>query len=117
MIGADEIDQMKEGVIIVNTARGELTDEEALTEAVRTGTVARLGVDVLAREPIREDHPFLALDDVIVLPHIGSYTNRSLRQMDEKNVEDVENVAHGRIPDEIVNPDVLARGTKAEGLR
>lgn len=117
MIGPDEIDRMKEGVIIVNTARGELTDEEALAEAVRSGTVARLGVDVLAREPMREDHPFLGLDNVVVLPHVGSYTERSLRKMDEKNVDDVEDVANGRIPDEVVNPDVLDQGTRAPRLR
>lgn len=117
MIGADEIDWMKEGVIIVNTARGELTDEEALAEAVRSGVIARLGIDVLAREPIRDDHPFLELDNVVVLPHVGSYTKRSLRQMDEKNVDDIENIANGTMPDKIVNPNVLLRGPRAQGLQ
>ncbi len=114
MIGATEIELMKDGVFIVNTARGELTDEDALAEAVDDGKIARLGVDVLQREPIRDDHPFLELDNVIVLPHVGSYTQRSLRLMDEKNVEDVEKVVSGTVPDEIANPDVLVRGTRAE---
>lgn len=114
MIGAEEIEQMKDGVFIVNTARGELTDETALAEAVAEGKVARLGVDVLQREPIRDDHPFLELDNVIVLPHVGSYTERSLRLMDEKNVEDIEKILNGTVPDEIANPDVLVRGTRAE---
>lgn len=113
MIGTSEIALMKDGVIVVNTARGELTDEEALAEAVRSGKIARLGVDVLQREPIRDDHPFLELDHVLVLPHVGSYTQRSLRMMDEKNVEDVERVANGEQPDKIVNPEVLDRGTRA----
>jgi phosphoglycerate dehydrogenase-like enzyme len=114
MIGEEEIGLMKDGVYIVNTARGELTDEDAIAEAVASGKIARLGVDVLQREPIRDDHPFLELDDVIVLPHVGSYTERSLRLMDEKNVEDIEKALDGTVPDEIANPDVLVRGTRAE---
>jgi phosphoglycerate dehydrogenase-like enzyme len=114
MIGEEEIGLMKDGVYIVNTARGELTDEDAIAKAVASGKIARLGVDVLQREPIRDDHPFLELDDVIVLPHVGSYTERSLRLMDEKNVEDIEKALDGTVPDEIANPDVLVRGTRAE---
>ena len=87
---------------------------EEFADAVADGKIARLGVDVLQREPIRDDHPFLELDNVIVLPHVGSYTERSLRLMDEKNVEDVEKVVRGTVPDEIANPDVLVRGTRAE---
>jgi phosphoglycerate dehydrogenase-like enzyme len=113
MIGETEIGLMKDGVIIVNTARGELTDEDALAQAVKTGKIARLGVDVLQREPIRDDHPFLDLDNVIVLPHVGGYTDRSLRRMDEKNVEDIERVTSGQVPDEIANPAVLIHGTRA----
>ncbi len=114
MIGEKEIGLMRDGVIIVNTARGELTDENALAEGVRSGKIARLGVDVLQREPILDNHPFLGLDNVIVLPHLGGYTDRSLHRMDEKNVEDIEYVLQGRIPDEIANPDVLIKGTRAE---
>ena len=113
MIGETEIGLMKDGVIIVNTARGELTDETALAQAVASGKIARLGVDVLQREPIRNDHPFLSLDNVVVLPHVGGYTDRSLHRMDEKNVEDIERVVNGKVPDEIANPDVLIQGTRA----
>ncbi|MGB5943389.1 MAG: D-isomer specific 2-hydroxyacid dehydrogenase family protein [Leeuwenhoekiella sp.] len=114
MIGKKEIGLMKDGVIIVNTARGQLTDEKALAEAVKNGKIARLGVDVLQREPIFDDHPFLDLDNVIVLPHLGGYTDRSLHHMDQKNVEDIENVSSGKIPEEIANPDVLLTGTRAK---
>ena len=117
MIGEEEIGLMKEGVIIVNTARGELTDEEALASAVKDGKIARLGVDVLEREPIRDNHPFLKLQNVIVLPHLGGYTDRSLHRMDEKNVEDIEQVIRGKVPDEIANPDVLIKGTRASVTR
>lgn len=117
LIGAEEIGLMKDGVIIVNTARGELTDEEALAEAVREGKVARLGVDVLQREPIRHDHPFLELDHVYVLPHVGSYTQRSLRSMDAKNVEDVEHIVRGEVPEEIANSEVLNHEMRAGPLQ
>ena len=114
MIGEAEIGLMKDGVVIVNTARGQLTDEKALAAAVKSGKIARLGVDVLQREPIFNDHPFLELENVIVLPHLGGYTDRSLHHMDEKNVEDIENVLQGKVPEEIANPDVLIKGTRAK---
>ena len=114
MIGKKEIGLMKDGVVIVNTARGELTDEHALAEAVKSGKIARLGVDVLEREPILDNHPFLNLQNVTVLPHLGGYSNRSLFHMDEKNVLDIENTFNGVVPSEIANPDVLIKGTRAK---
>lgn len=114
MIGQGEIDQMKNGVVIVNTARGELTDEHALAAAVASGKIARLGVDVLEREPILDDHPFLNLQNVTVIPHLGGYSDYSLYHMDEKNVLDIECVVSGKVPDEIANYEVINMGTRAK---
>lgn len=112
-IGEQEFKLMKDGVIIVNTARGELMEPDALVDAVRSGKVSSLGLDVVEHEPIEDDNPLLDLPQVHILPHIGSYTQRSIRLMDEKMVEDIERVLAGRAPDAIVNPRVLLTDNRA----
>lgn len=72
MIGAKQIGLMKKGVILVNVARGAVTDEGALAEAVKEGKIGGLGVDVYSTEPFGEDHPFASIVDlpnVCLTPH------------------------------------------------
>ena len=72
LIGAPQLKKMKDGVIIINCARGGIVDENALAEAIKTGKVAAAAVDVFAKEPPDMDNPLLGLDNVIVTPHIGA---------------------------------------------
>lgn len=72
MIGEKQIAMMKENAVVVNVARGAVTDEAALAEAVKTGRIGGLGVDVYSTEPFGEDHPFnaiLDLPNVCLTPH------------------------------------------------
>ena len=72
MIGAKQIEAMKETAIVINVARGAVTDEAALAEAVKNGRIAGLGVDVYSQEPFDENHPFssiLDLPNVCLTPH------------------------------------------------
>jgi D-3-phosphoglycerate dehydrogenase len=71
-IGRDAISRMRPGVRIVNAARGELVDEDALAEALRDGVVAAAALDVFSREPY--DGPLLGLDNVVVTPHLAAST-------------------------------------------
>jgi D-3-phosphoglycerate dehydrogenase len=71
-IGRDAIARMRPGVRLVNAARGELIDEDALAEALRSGTVAAAALDVFSREPY--DGPLLGLDNVVVTPHLAAST-------------------------------------------
>jgi glycerate dehydrogenase len=71
LVNAATIARMKDGVIVVNTARGGLVDEAALAAALAAGKVAAAAVDVVAAEPIRPDNPLLGAPNVIITPHIA----------------------------------------------
>lgn len=71
LINRESIARMKDGVMIVNTARGQLIDEEALRETLIGGKVSGAAVDVASVEPIRADNPLLGLDNCVITPHIA----------------------------------------------
>ncbi len=107
LLGKEQFAMMKKGVYIVNTARGELMQLDALLEALDNKTVAALGADVIEGEPIDETHPLLKYPNVIVTPHTSAYTYECLEGMGEKCVSDVERVHQGLVPDGLVNTDIL----------
>ncbi len=77
VIGADAFAQMKQGVRVINCARGGLVDEAALYDAIKSGKVAGAALDVFVAEPPAADHPLLQLDEVIVTPHLGASTTEA----------------------------------------
>ena len=80
MIDSAEIAKMKDGVILINCARGGLYNEEALLEGLTSGKIAMAGIDVFNKEPAT-DHPLLDLDNVTVTPHLGANTKESQRNI------------------------------------
>lgn len=72
LIGARELALMKPTAILINTSRGPVVDQRALYEALRDGVIAGAGLDVFEVEPVPLDEPLLQLENVVVLPHIGS---------------------------------------------
>lgn len=74
IINAEAIAQMKAGVRIVNTARGALIDDEALVAGLESGKIAGAALDVFVEEPLAADSPLLAMDNVIVTPHLAAST-------------------------------------------
>ena len=80
-IGEKQLKKMKPTAILVNMSRGPVVDTGALYKALTKGWIAGAGLDVFDPEPIPADHPILGLDNVVVLPHIGSASNRSRREM------------------------------------
>ncbi|MDX1597805.1 MAG: D-2-hydroxyacid dehydrogenase [Marinobacter sp.] len=81
LIGANELRKMKRDALLINTSRGGLVDEQALADALRTGTIAGAGFDVLTEEPPRHGNPLLADDipNLIVTPH-SAWASREARQ-------------------------------------
>jgi D-3-phosphoglycerate dehydrogenase len=77
LIDREVLAKMKTGARIINCARGGLVDEEALAEAIKSGAIAGAAVDVFTQEPPPSDHPLLALDQVIVTPHLGASTTEA----------------------------------------
>lgn len=107
LIGEAELTKMKPTAFLVNTARGGLVDQAALTEALQGGAIAGAGLDVLESEPPAADDPIYRLPNVVCYPHIGSATHETRRAMRELAVENLLAVLAGKRPPAPVNPEVL----------
>jgi phosphoglycerate dehydrogenase-like enzyme len=86
---------MKQGAVLINTARGELVDERALHEALVSGKVAAAGLDVFATEPVAQDNPLLGLPNVIATPHVAWLTPQTLSRSIAVLVENCRRVKEG----------------------
>ena len=106
MIGARELAAMKRGAILVNTARGPVVDQAALSDALRSGHLGGAGLDVTETEPIDADDPLLKLANVVITPHIGSASHATRHRMAELAVDNILDVFAGRLPRHCANPAV-----------
>jgi glyoxylate reductase len=107
MIGADQLKMMKKTACLINTARGQLVDQQALYEALTSGEIAGAGLDVTEPEPIDPDDPLLRLDNCVIVPHIASASIAARTLMAEIAVENLVAGLQGRMPRNPVNPEVL----------
>jgi D-3-phosphoglycerate dehydrogenase len=108
-VGREFLAKMRPGSILINTARGPLVDEEALAEALRSGHLRAAGLDVLAREPIAPDNPLKGLPNVVLTPHIASYTTEAWTRMVTRAVDNALAVLAGERPTGLLNPEALDR--------
>jgi len=83
LIGAPELAQMKPTAVLVNAARGAVVDNDALTDALRANRIFAAALDVTDPEPLPRDHPLLALNNVIITPHLGSASAETRQRMAE----------------------------------
>ena len=109
LIGADAFAAMKPGVVFVTTARGSIHDEAALLDSLNSGQVASAGLDVWAQEPPPMDHPLLAHPAVIASQHTAGVTQQSRANITRIAAEAFSDIAAGRTPPRVINPDVLPR--------
>jgi D-3-phosphoglycerate dehydrogenase len=82
MINKETISMMKDGVIIINTARGKLINEADLAEAIKSGKVKYAGIDVFENEP-PEGSPLLEVDNILLTPHLGANTYENMDRIGE----------------------------------
>ena len=97
MIGAEHIAQMKDGVILVNCARGGIYEEDALAAALNSGKVSGAAIDVYEEEPPGRDHPLVKAKNVILSPHIGANTIEAQDRVAVQTAEMVVEALRGSI--------------------
>ena len=98
MVNNDFLLKMKLGAYLINTARGELVDEAALLEVLKSGRLRGAGLDAFAQEPLPADHPLLALPQVIPTPHLGAQTDGATNAMGWMALNDCLAVLRGEQP-------------------
>jgi len=81
LINKETLGMMKDGAILINTARGEIVDPDALADALKNGKLSYAALDVHAQEPIQEDYPLKDIENVVLTPHIAGVTADSFRTM------------------------------------
>ena len=103
IINQSTIGKMKDGVMIINTARGPLIVEQDLKDALETGKVAAAAIDVASVEPILADNPLLTAKNCIMTPHIAWASKESRQRLMNSTVENLEAFLGGN-PINVVNP-------------
>lgn len=109
LLGEREFAQMKPSAWIINTSRGPVIDQAALTNALRERRIAGAVLDVLEIEPPPADDPILSLENAVILPHIGSATVETRAAMLDLSIRNLKAVLAGEPPPECVNPEALPR--------
>ena len=109
VVNESALNRMKGSAYLINTARGPLVDQAALTEALKSDKIAGAALDVFETEPVDENDPLVKMDNVICLPHMGTATEETRRAMRELAVENLLTALAGRRPPAPVNPEVLER--------
>lgn len=103
MINKESIAKMKDGVILINNARGQLIDEQDVADALNCGKIAAAGLDVVYTEPIRADNPLLKAKNCIITPHISWAPKESLQRIMDATAENIRAFLAGA-PVNVVNP-------------
>lgn len=109
MIGERHFRMMKKTAYFVNTARGGIIDQKALTKALTEGWIAGAGLDVFEQEPIDPNDPTLKLENVIVTAHCIGWTNEGFRDIGRMDCTGIIKASRGEIPDNVVNKAVLQK--------
>jgi len=118
MIGARELSLMKRGAYLINTARGDIVDEDALYQTLQHRHIAGAAVDCFAQEPVQSPHRFAELDNVLLAPHSIAWTNELFRDIGRAVCQGMVDLSLGRRPKGVVNPEVLEQsGFRAKWQR
>lgn len=115
IVNAERLALMKPTAFFINTARGPIVDQKALTRALQEKKIAGAGLDVFEQEPTDPDDPLLKLDNIIVAPHALCWTDQCFAGNGAADIKAVLDVMKGQVPRGVVNRDVLEKdGFKAK---
>jgi D-3-phosphoglycerate dehydrogenase / 2-oxoglutarate reductase len=109
LIGAAQLDKMRPTAYLINTSRGPVVDEAALTAALQAGRIAGAGLDVFEVEPLAADSPLRTLENAVLVPHIAANSVESVQDLIQSVVHTVLDVMTGRWPAHVMNPTVIPR--------
>jgi D-3-phosphoglycerate dehydrogenase len=109
MVDAAALARMRPGAILINVARGPLVVEAALVDALQRGHLGGAALDVFDAQPLPEGHPFLALPNVILTPHMAGITEDSMLRMGQGVVAEIQRLVAGGLPENLINPEAVAR--------
>lgn len=109
LVGARELRMMREDACLINTARGAIVDQDALTRALREGWISGAAIDVFEREPPDPNDELLSLPNVILAPHASAWTHELFRDIGHDCMKAALAVSRGEEPPYVVNREVLER--------
>jgi gluconate 2-dehydrogenase len=107
LIDQQELKQMKRNAILINGGRGPVLNQNALIKALKDHTILGAGLDVYEEEPLPYDSELLSLENVVLLPHIGSATEETRTQMAICAVDNFRQALLGVKPKNLLNPELL----------
>ena len=107
--GESAFRKMSKHPLIINTSRGPVIEEKALIQALKEGRISGEGLDVLEKEPPDPNSLLLKMENVIVSPHMGFYSEESIRELKRRTAESVADVLLGKWPSAVVNPEVRGK--------
>ena len=106
LIGEKELRKMKRTAFLINTARGPIVEEAALTKALRQGWIRGAGLDVFEQEPTSLDNPLLQMGNTIVTPHALGWTDEMFTTMWNEILSHISQIIRGEVPDGLINREV-----------
>ena len=112
LIDKEALEALGPDGFLINAARGAVVDEKALIHALQNGIIAGAGLDVFDPEPPQKENPLFNLDNVVLTPHLASFTDQGRRRMGLMVVEDVLSVLKGEPPKYCVNSDKIKKSNK-----
>ena len=115
LIGERELKMCQRKAVLINTSRGSVIDEPALTRALSQGEIAAAGLDVFEQEPTPSDNPLLTFDNVVITPHIAGYSDQCWHLLRAHSIETLIELSGNRWPPWCVNPQVTPRWSLQRG--
>ena len=109
LFGRNQFQRMERKPLVINLSRGAVVDEGALIEALEREWISGAALDVLEKEPPDKKNRLMEKDNVILTPHIGFYSEESKSEMKKRTAENVFSVLTGKLPDSVVNREVVGR--------